>query len=332
MKKKKKVKRLVIEISHKTIIFTLALLFSLWLVFQIRDILFGLFIALILAGALNPTVSRLEKKGLPRWLSGLLLYIILILVLVGCLAIVVPSVVAQMGELVKTFPSLTSGLNFLPFSGDFLSSQVSGISAFSGKLFSFTVSVFSNVFSVLMILMVSFYLLLEHHNLDKYLLEFFGKSVQEKGHGIVRKLERVLGNWVRAQLLLMLFVALLSYLGYSLLGLKFALPLAIIAGLLEIIPGLGPYLGAIPAVLIGFFTSPLVALAVAAWAFIVQQVENSYLVPRVMAKVVGVNPVISLVSIIVGVKLAGVGGALLAIPTYLTARILLQEFIKPSKV
>lgn len=327
VKKKKKVKRLVIEISHKTIIFTLVLLFSLWFVFQIRDILFGLFIALILTGALNPTVSRLEKKGFPRWLSGLLLYAVLILALGGCLAIVVPSMINQTGELVKAFPDLTGSLEFLPFSGDLFPSQLSGIGAFSGKLFNFTISIFSNALSVVMILLISFYLLLEHHNLDKYLLEFFGRSVQEKGQGVVRKLEKILGNWVRAQLLLMLFVALLSYLGYSLLGLKFALPLAVIAGLLEIIPGLGPYLGAIPAVLIGLFTSPLVALAVAAWAFIVQQVENSYLVPKVMAQVVGVNPVISLVTIIVGAKLAGVGGALLAIPTYLTIRILLQELV-----
>lgn len=107
----------------------------------------------------------------------------------------------------------------------------------------------------------------------------------------------------------MLFIALLSYLGFALLGLRFALPLAIIAGLLEIMPGIGPYLAAVPAVLVGLISSPLLALAVAAWAFIIQQVENSFLVPKVMAKVTGVNPVISLVSIIVGAKLAGVGGA-----------------------
>ena len=327
MKKKKKNKNLVIEISPKTIIFTLLLALSLWFVYQIRDILFGLFIALILAGALNPTVSRLEKKGIPRWASSLVLYLVLILILGGCLAIVVPSVVAQMGELTKALPDIVNSLEPFPYLEGFFPSDLGGIGSFSGKIFNFTLSIFSNALSLIMILLISFYLLLEHHNLDKYLLEFFGKKVQKKSQGIVKKLERILGSWVRAQLMLMLFVAVLSYLGYLLLGLKFALPLAVIAGLLEIIPGLGPYLGAIPAVLIGLFVSPLIGLAVAAWAFIVQQVENSYLVPKVMAKVVGVNPVVSLLSIIIGAKLAGVGGALLAIPTYLTIRILLRELV-----
>lgn len=320
-------KKISVEISHKTIVFTLVLLLSLWLIYQIQDILFGLFISLILVGAFNPTVSRLETKGIPRWLAGLSLYIVLLLLLGGSLAVLIPAVVVQTTELIRVFPTFASSLEFLPLSPSLLSSQIAGLGSLSSGLIQFTVSIFANTFSIIVILVVSFYLLLEHNNLDKYLLDLFGKEGQEKSHLIIKKLEKTLGSWVKAQLLLMFFIGLFSYLGFLLLGLKFALPLALLAGLLEIIPNVGPVIAGIPAVLIGLFASPVMALAVAAWCFLIQQVENSILVPRVMKEVAGVNPVVSLLSVIIGLKLAGIGGGLLAIPAYLTIRTILSEFV-----
>ncbi|MFH1601960.1 MAG: AI-2E family transporter [Candidatus Shapirobacteria bacterium] len=320
-------KKLVIEVSPKSVIVGLLLVFGFWLIYEIKEVLFGLFIALILAGALNPTVTRLEKRGVPRTLAALIMYLILIIVLVGSLALVIPAVVSQTTDLVKTFPSIAQSLRLDFLGSDFLTNQLGQIGNLSSRILSFTFGFFSSFITVMAILVISFYFLLEHENLDQYLLDFFGKEIQIKGQGLVRRLEKILGNWVRAQLLLMLFVGVLSYIGYSLLGLKFALPLSVFMGILEVVPGMGPFIGAIPAVLIGLFISPLTALAVAAWAFIVQQIENNYLVPRIMSRVVGINPVTSLISIVIGANLAGVAGALLAIPTYLTARLLFQEFI-----
>ena len=123
----------------------------------------------------------------------------------------------------------------------------------------------------------------------------------------------------------MTFVGTLSYFGFLVLGLDFALPLALLAGLLEIVPNIGPTIAAVPAVLVGFFISPLVGLATIAWCFLVQQIENNFLVPRIMSQQVGVNPVITLLSLAIGARMAGVVGAIVAIPVYLTIRTLLEE-------
>jgi len=137
-----------------------------------------------------------------------------------------------------------------------------------------------------------------------------------------------LGSWARGEIILMFFVGLLIYIGLLILGIPFALPLAIIAGILEIVPVLGPNIAAIPAIVIGLTISPLMALAVAALCFLVQQLENYLLVPRIMEKSVGVNPIITLISLTIGYKMMGIVGIILSIPLFLTIKILVKEYFK----
>lgn len=324
-------KKISVEISHKTIIFTLILLVTMWLLYQIKDVLFGFFIALILVGALNPTVASIEKHGLPRWLAILFLYVILLLFIACVLAGLVPPLVQQVGELGRTIPSIAEKLGFLSLPPDVIASQVKDLIALPSGVLRLTVSLFSNTVSILAILVVTFYALLEHRNLDKYLFDLFGHKGEKRGKKVIRNIEKALGDWVRAEAILMLFVGTLSYLGFLLLGLEFALPLALLAGLLEILPNIGPTLAAIPAIMIGLFTSPLLGLAILAWCFLVQQIENNLLVPQVMKNTVGINPVITLLSLAIGFRLAGVGGAVLAIPIYLTIRTIVFEFVFSSE-
>ncbi|MCL5090768.1 MAG: AI-2E family transporter, partial [Patescibacteria group bacterium] len=150
-------------------------------------------------------------------------------------------------------------------------------------------------------------------------------------NAVIDKIEVRLGSWVRSELLLMTFVGLLSYLGFRLIGLSFALPLAILAFLLEIVPNIGPTIAAFPAILVGLTSSTWQALAVAVWAFVVQQIENSILVPRIMKKVAGVNPLVTIISLAIGFKLAGVGGAILAVPTYIVLETVALEISKTKK-
>jgi len=322
-------RKISVEISTKTIVFTLLLLIGIWLLYQIKDILFGFFIALILVGALNPTVTKLERKGFPRWLAILVIYIFLLSFLVGVLAGLVPPLIQQIRELGKSIPQLGEKLPFLP--SDFVVTQLKGVGDVSSSVFRLTVSIFSNTLSLLAILVITFYALLEHKNLDKYLFDLFGQKGEVKGRRVIRKIENVLGEWVRAEVILMAFVGVLSYLGFLLLRLEFALPLALLAGLLEILPNVGPVLAAVPAIIVGLSISPLIGLATLAWCFLVQQIENNFLVPQIMKSTVGVNPVITLLSLAVGFRLAGVGGAMLAIPIYLTVKTLLSELTSASE-
>jgi predicted PurR-regulated permease PerM len=162
---------------------------------------------------------------------------------------------------------------------------------------------------------------MERQNLDYYLTLLFGKGNEGKIESVINEIERRLGGWVRGEIVLMTFVGILSYIGFRIIGLRYALPLAILAFLLEIIPNVGPILAAFPAVLIGLTISPFHGVAAAALGFLVQQIENSILVPRVMKQTAGVNPLITILSLAVGFKLAGVGGAILAVPIFIVLEV-----------
>jgi len=319
-----------IEISHRTIIFTVIFLLSLWFLYQIRDILLALFISLILVGALNPSVTWLEKRHLPRWLAILLIYSLLLGLLIGGLAGVVPPLVDQTSRLVQVVIDGLERFSFLGFSAVNLRDQIQELGGLPTQIVKLAVSIFSNIISIFAILMITFYLLLEHKNLDRYLFFLFGVEGRKRAKRIIDQMEKKLGGWVRAELLLMTIVGLLSYLGFRLLRLNFALPLALLAGVLEIVPNIGPTLAAVPAVLVGLLESPLMALSVAAWAFLVQQLENNLIVPKIMEKSIGVNPLITILALAIGFKLAGVMGTILAIPVYLAIEVLVSEFISSS--
>jgi predicted PurR-regulated permease PerM len=171
---------------------------------------------------------------------------------------------------------------------------------------------------------------LEHQNLDHHLFHLFGERGKRRGRVFIEKLEKRLGGWVRAEIVLMTFIGLLSYIGFVILGLDFALSLALLAGILELVPNIGPVVAAIPATLFGFLASPLTGIATLSWCFIVQQIENNLLVPKVMKSAANVNPIITLLSLAVGFRLAGVAGALLAIPIFIVIELIISEFISPK--
>ncbi|MAG59582.1 hypothetical protein CMO96_02215 [Candidatus Woesebacteria bacterium] len=321
-----------IEISHKTIIFTLLLLGFLWLVAQIVPLILGLFVALLLMTALNPWVDTLSKLGVPRGLAILAVYILLISILAAGLTSIIPPLVEQTTNLVNSLPMLfeevavwLESVGLSGVDGTLIASQVSQLDTLPANLLKVIVSVFSNIVAVFMSLVVTFYLLLERKNLNKYLLVLFGEGGEKDAKRFVDRLEERLGGWVRGELALMFIVGVVTYIGLILLGIPYALPLAILAGLLEIIPGVGPFISAVPAVLLSLTISPAMALAVAALYFLVQQVENSVIVPKVMQTVVGVNPLVTIIVIIVGLKLAGVLGALLAVPIVIVIQVVAVE-------
>jgi predicted PurR-regulated permease PerM len=142
-----------------------------------------------------------------------------------------------------------------------------------------------------------------------------------------------MGGWARGELILMLSVGTATYVGLSLLGIPYALPIAIFAGLFELIPFLGPIISAIPSVLIGFGISPVMGIGAAALAFLIQQMENYILVPKVMEKSAGVSPLMTLIALAVGARLAGTVGAIISVPVLITLQVLSpQQFILKSQL
>ncbi len=126
----------------------------------------------------------------------------------------------------------------------------------------------------------------------------------------------------------MIIIGLFSYLGLRILGIDFALPLALLAGFLEIIPNIGPTISAVPAVIAGLAISPLYGVSVLVLYLFIQQCENTFIVPKVMEKSLGMNPVITIVVLSIGFKLAGILGMLLALPTFIVIYELVGELTK----
>ena len=317
-----------IEISHRTIIFVFVFIFALWFLYFIRDIILQLFVAVFIMTVLNPFVRRLTRFKIPRTLAVFVVYLFIIAVFSLLIAVIIPPLVEQSASFANSLPKYLSTLGVSAYISEQITGQIiSSIGSLPGQIIKVGISVFSNVISVLAVFVFSLYLLLSREKLDDQLGFLFGEEKKKKIGRIIDRLETRLGGWARGELILMILVGTANYIGLSLLGIPFALPLAILAGLLEIIPNIGPITASIPGIIIGLSISPVTGLAVGALALLIQQLENYVLVPKIMEKSVGVSPLIILLALAIGFRIAGVIGAILAVPATITIQILASEYL-----
>lgn len=314
-----------VEISYKTIIFTIVFLVVLWFFYLIRQILFLIFIALLLTFTLEPAIEKLEKLKIPRGLGIILIYLFLILVVGVAIAGMIPPLVDQTTALVSKIPILLDQIGFFKIDQSIINNQLSQLGSIPVNLFKFIVGIFTNIATVLILAVFTFYFLQERKKIDNYLTKYFAQKEKEKIKRIMTKIEKRLGGWIRGELILMTLVGCFSYFGFRLLGIEYALPLAFIAGLLEIVPNIGPTIASIPAVIAGLSVSLVHGVAALSWCFLVQQIENNFIVPKVMQKTVGVNPLVTLISIGVGFRLGGIVGIFLAVPIVIILEVVLEE-------
>lgn len=318
-----------IEISHRTIIFTAIFVAAIWFVFQIREILYFLFVSFIIMAALRPTVDWLEKRRIPSVISILFMYIVVFGILGVSLVGTIPSLIVQFNHLTQALPSFVSRV--MPNWHIDMNAFSQQIAPLSQNLVKLTVSIFSNIVAIVTVLVFTFYLLLERKRTEQLLAGFVSDDVAKRVSMVLKKIEQRLGSWVQGELILMVIIGVLAYIGLLLLRIDFALPLAILSGLLEIVPTVGPIISAIPAVIIGLAISPITALSVVLLYFIIHQAENTIVVPFVMKKSVGFPPLLTIVALMIGGKLAGVAGAVLAVPVVLIIQEILHEYFNTEK-
>lgn len=318
-----------IEISTRTIIFTVLFLLVLQLLWQVKEVIFSLLIAFILMSAFNPWVTALNKKRVPRSLSTAVILIVLIFSIGNLFAWIIPPVAHETTLLFKNLPYLLRDINpdlsqYLAF--DYWSKNIPSI---TGNAFAVLRAVFSNVIFLISTLFFSLYLLIEENALRKFVSKFLAKEDADRLIGAVDKAEKRMRAWFWGEMVLMVVIGTLTFIGLTLIGVNYALPLAIIAGLLEIVPILGPVLSAVPTFIVASSQSYFLGWAVIALYFIIQQTENQILVPLVMKRAVGLNPIITLAALIIGGKLLGFLGILLAIPITLLIEVIVTEFFSP---
>lgn len=317
-----------IEISHKTIIFTVIFLLLLWFIREIRDILYLLYISFILMSAVRPMVDAFERLRIPRVISILVVYILLLVGFGYLIGGLTPLMASQISRFVENFPKYEA--LFSQYVTVDLDSLVSQIAPIGENLLRISVGLFTNIFTVFTVLIITFYMLLERNRIDVWIKAVFTKDTGQRIIKAAEAVEYSLGFWLRGMVVLMIVVGLLTYTGLSFLAIEYAIALSIIAGILEIVPTIGPVISAVPAVIVGLTVSPFMGLAVAALFFIVQQVENNLIVPIVMNRAVGISPLILITALLIGSKLAGVLGAILAIPIVVTVRAILRSLFSTA--
>ncbi len=318
-----------IDISHKTVFFIGAFILSLWIIYLIRDLLVILFMGLILMSALQPLVNQLTKLKLPKALSIGITYIIIIGIIAGVLISALPTFIEQTDKLVVILPRLTAQFfNFTNIDKSVIQSEISNLSR---NIFSITINIFDNFITIIFLLVLTFYLLLERDDLETRISDLFiGK--EDRVRSLIIKIQDKLGAWLRGQLLLSIIIGIFSFIGLTLLNIPYALPLALFSGIMEVIPLIGPIISAIPAMLITLTISPILSLGVAAMYFVIHQTENHLIVPQVMKRAVGLNPLVVILAIAIGSRLLGLIGSLLAVPIAVVAQILVTELIEDRKV
>jgi predicted PurR-regulated permease PerM len=327
-----------VTLTYSTIFRVVIVLLALFLLYLVREIIALVFVSIVLAAAFDPWVDWFEKYKIPRAIAILMIYVIILAVLGITIILLIPPVSEQISQIAHNFPFYYQKLSEvlsnlqnetsqdtssqLPTALETISATLTGATK---SIFATISSLFGGLISLIAVLVLVFYMTVEEEFLKKFILLLTPQTYQDHLIGLINRIQKKIGMWLRGQLTLCLIVAMLVYLGLTLLGVKYALLLAIIAGILEIVPFVGPTVSAIPAVFVAFSDSLVKVLLVVLLYFIVQQFENHVIVPKVMQKAVGLNPIIVIVVVLVGAKLGGVLGALLAVPVAAAIGVFLSD-------
>lgn len=317
-----------INISSWTIIRFILILLGFYLLYLIVDVLALLFVSLIVAAALDPTVDYLHKHKIPRGITLFGIYLLAFGVLSIAIILLVPALITELNEVSKSFPVIiekVTGLfntvqNFSEDAGfakeiqDSIGSIQSALVSATGGVITTAVGIFGGLISFLTVLVITFYITIEEEVIKRFVFTSVPQKYQVYTMQLINAIQHKIGLWLRGQLILMLVIGLLTYFGLWIIGVEYALLLAIIAGIAEFVPFLGPIIASIPAIFIAFTQSPIDALLVVGLYVIIQQLENNLIVPKIMSKAVGLNPLVVIVVLFIGWSLAGVVGAIFSIP------------------
>jgi predicted PurR-regulated permease PerM len=328
-----------IRITTDTIFRFILIVLAIVAAFYLRQVVVIVLVALLLAALIDPFADRLQKYRFPRGLSVAVVYLVIASILSGVALLVVPPTVEQGTDLVNQYlPFVTEFTGNDPllvaaFDDEFTVTQIwqaiqeSGVSDAVPEIINILSGAMNAVAAIILILILAFYMVIEEQELKREVVQWVTPApYRDFVIHVMPKIKVQIGKWLRGQLILMLAVGGLVFIGLSILGLPFALILAVVAGLLEVIPFLGPNLAMIPAVVIGLSVSPMHAIFVLIIYFVIQQIEADVLTPKIMQRVAGLNPVLSIVAILVGFEVAGIVGGLLAIPFAMIISVFVKEW------
>jgi predicted PurR-regulated permease PerM len=318
---------------------------TFWCAYLVRDVLLLIYVSGLLAIGFSPIIRLIERQKVlpigtqrfPRWLAILVLYLFILGTLTGIGFMIVPPLVDQAQQLWTAAPDMfDKGQEFLIRRG-LLSQHLTLREAVArapktsggdavGTVMGAVTGVVGGLFGLVTILILTFYILVEADSLRDGMLRLFKRGDRARAAAASRDITVKVSAWLGGQLLLGAIIGSSSAIALWLLGIPFFYVLALISGSGELIPVVGPILAAIPAVLVASTVSLNKAILVIVFFVIQQQLENHILVPKIMARQVGVSAVTVIVALLIGGKLLGIPGAILAVPSVAIIQVLFNEF------
>lgn len=330
-------KNLLIKIDTLSVVKILLILIILFVFYLIRDIVFIFIAAIIISFIFSPIVDGLEKRRVPRIWGTIFVYLTLLVIFVGIIVPLVPIFSREVDFLIEKVPAYYERLNQYVGGSDyswsgigqrFLLTWFNKIDWTGYGLFSLLGTFLGGLLVIIAIFIIAFYITIQKDSLGPGLKFLIPSKYRNDFSRLIDLIQKDIGAWSRSLLILCLIVGTLDYIGLTILGVKLALALAVIAGLFELIPFAGPWLAGILAILVTFTQSPLQALMVAILFLVVQQIEANFITPNIMKKAIGLNPLLTILMLLIGAKLAGPLGIVLSVPIATICIILVKEYLR----
>lgn len=338
--------RITIDINIMTVMKVILAIILVALIYYIKEIFILVFISFILAITIEPIVKRLQKKKIPRVVSILGIFCALIGLFFVSLEIIIPTLTIQIYGYINNLPSIINeaGHKLFPDNPDItrqLSNQALDYvknlkSAPTGAItgiFGVALNIVTFFVNILVVFILTFYLLLEKEGVGRVIFRYLPLKDKDRVINVFDKVTKKLSNWLKGQLLLSGFIGIITYIVLIVLGFsETALALSLFAALTSLIPVVGPLIALIPAALLAISISSTKLIAVVIAYFAIQQVENHILVPQIMKKAIGLSPVVVVISLLIGAKLLGIIGILLAVPVTASLFVILDDLYAKNDV
>jgi predicted PurR-regulated permease PerM len=327
-------------------LFVVSVFLIFWLLYNLRAVLFLFFVAIVVGTAIRPAVDWLHRRGVPRAVGIIIIYIFLAALLIGFMAMIFPLIADQVTQISKSLPDYYSA-----FRGSLINSHNRLLQNLAWRIPSqlnilgnrspdteqvinqvaqtvlYTNLVLRGVLSTLAIFLLAYYWTQEGSLIIRAFLRLFPPQRRKNIREFIQLAESKLGGYIRGEALLCLAVGTAAFISYLIIGLPYTLVLGVFAGVMEMVPIFGPALGAVPAFLVALTVAPGKAVWVIVATIIIQMTENTILVPRIMKNAMGVNQIIVLLSLIAFGSVFGFAGAVLALPLAAMVQLLISRVV-----
>ncbi len=319
-------KNISININSGSIVRGILFILLFALLYYLRELVLVVLTAVVIASSVEPMTKWFTRHKIPRVIAVIAIYFIAIVCIAGLFFLMIPPLLDEVSGLMATFPQyfnstwISDSLTASGIPTEFSLKEVitefrDSITGMGSSFFQTASNVFGGIINLILIIVLSFYLSVQEYGIANFLKVITPADKEKYVIGLWKRAQTKIGLWMQGQLLLGLIIGILVYLGLTILGVKYAFLFALLAAVAELIPLFGPIIASIPAILVGFATGgTTLGLLIIGLYIIIQQFENHLIYPLVVKKVVGVPPLLVILALIIGAKLAGFLGIILSVP------------------